>query len=100
MTAVTYSTNCQPVPTFQIVEYRKFKMNSKILPECVVNEQRLIPVSALHSQQDSFALIGATVHQNQPLRLRSVCQLMLEVHPEMSPIFLLFVRNLFNSSNH
>ena len=93
-----YNTNCQPVPTFQTV---KLKMNSsKSLPECVVNEQCLIPVSALHSQQDSFALIGATVHQNQPLRLRSVCQLMLEVHPEMSPIFLLFVRNLFNSSNH
>ena len=90
-----YNTNCQPVPTFQTVEYRKFKMNSKILPECVVNEQCLIPVSALHSQQDSFALIGATVHQNQPLRLR-----LLKVHPAMSPVFLLFVRNLFNSSSH
>ena len=93
-----YNTNCQPVPTFQTVEYRKFKMNS--LTECVVNEQCLIPVSALYSQQDSFALIGATVHQNQPLRLRSVCQLMLEVHPATSPVFLLFVRNLFNSPSH
>ena len=96
-----YNTNCQPVLTFQTVEYRKIKMNSsEILPECVVNEQCLIPVSALYSQQDSFALIGATVHQNQPLRLRPVCQLMLEVHPAMSPVFLLFVRNLFNSSSH
>ena len=96
-----YNTNCQALPTFQTVEYRKINMNnSEILTECVVNEQCLIPVSALHSQQDSFALIGATVHQNQPLRLRSVSQLMLKVHPAMSPVFLLFVRNLFNSSSH
>ena len=74
--------------------------SSKIVPECVVNEQCLIPVRALHSQQDSFALIGATVHQNQSPRLRPVCQLMLEVYPAMSPVFLLFVRNLFNSSSH
>ena len=46
-----YNTNCQPVPTFQTVEYRKFDMNSsKILPECVVNEQCLSPVSALIAQ--------------------------------------------------
>ena len=90
-----YNTNCQELPTFETVEYCKININSsEILTECVVNEQCLIPLSALHSQQDSFALIGATVRQNQQiksLRLRFVCQLMLEVHPAKSPTFLLFV---------
>ena len=39
ITAVMYNTNCQPVPTFQTVQYSKFDMNSsEILTKCVVNE--------------------------------------------------------------
>ena len=72
ITVVAYSTNYQPIPTFQTVE--GFNINIGQFYKCVASKQCLLPVNPLHSQQRYFCIDWSYTLSNQQRKVEQFWQ--------------------------